>query len=128
MKKKILLVIVTVALLFGVVGIMAHAGNIEEPVLNYASCSLILENTTYIRYRATVENVASVEDVKLLVWLTPQEEYVYGNQDYTVSPRGTYKASSGGTSYPEYYFDDIATKQMSDNFYTVLYYKVGDQE
>ena len=128
--KKFLLIALTVVLLVSTVGIVAYASGEDvnaEPYMNFSACSVIFGNTTYLRYRVVADNVSSINNVRLLVWKDAQEEYVFGTEDYCISPAGSYTHSSGA-KYPQFYFENIATKQMSEDFYAVLYYEENGQE
>lgn len=128
--KKFLLIALTVVLLVSTVGIVAYASGEDvnaEPYMDFSTCSVIFGNTTYLRYRVVADNVSSINNVRLLVWKDAQEEYVFGTEDYCISPVGSYTHSSGA-KYPQFYFENIATKQMSEDFYAVLYYEENGQE
>ena len=129
MKRKILLLALAFVLLVGSFGIVAYANNEEvndEPYLDFYACSVVFSNTTYLRYRIVADNVSSANNVKLLVWKGAQEKYVYGTQDYCISPSTTY-THSNGNQYPQFYFENVATKQMTEDFYAVLYYEQDGQ-
>lgn len=89
------------------------------PTLKIKACNLSFENSVAIKY--AVES--SVENVKLLIWTKPMEDYVLGTQAKEI-------VSSGVSDEEEvkgcYIFDytDLVAKQMTDVVYARAYAEV----
>ena len=129
-KKKLLFTLATVALLL-IVACVITAASTEpaenQPVdLKVKNRTLLLEDSVYIRYYVPVEGTNNA-DVKMLFWLEPQSEYVYGTQDYVLSPnQGTVVVDSAEC----YLFDfrELAAKQMTVDVYAKVYATDGENE
>ncbi len=134
MKKKIIkrlaIVFAAVIVLGGAVAVAFATGIVgvgEEPVLSIKGTNLSFRDSTYIKYAVHCENV-DVEDVKLLVWTTPQSEYVKGTESYVLDRSENETETINGVECIVFNFRDIAAKQMTDNIYARAYVKVGGKE
>ena len=122
-KKKSLFALAMVALLLITSCIIisastATAGN-QPYDLKVQSRTLLLEDSVYIRYYVPVEGTNGA-DVKMIFWLEPQDEYVYGTQDYTLSPNKD-TVVSGSAEYYIFDFKELAAKQMTVDVYARIY-------
>ena len=129
MKKKILIAVLILAIVLSVTLAFTLGAGAEEadPALSIGGKSLILGNSIYLRYMVAAENVADINDVSLLVWNEPQDAFVKGTEKYEVKwVTGTTKRN--GITYYHFEFQDVAAKRLADDFYAVVYTKVGDKE
>lgn len=133
MKKslKFILIAAMVALLVcaGVVIAMVVGNNAEQSSVDakleiYAQ-NLSFDNSVYIKYAVTYKNV-SPADIKLLIWTTPQAEYVKGTEIAELSTVGT--DTIEGKSCVVFDYSGLAAKQMTDNVYARAYVKIGQNE
>ena len=83
-----------------------------EPDLQIVACNLSFQDSIYVKYAVKGNDI---NDVKLLIWKTPQIEYVYGTQDYIINSSGTEKVS--GDTCSVFVFDKYVAKQMTDVIY-----------
>ncbi len=127
MVKKIkglcvLLFIAIVCLLFGtqLIGVVAE-GNAS---LNIVAHNLSFQDNVYIKYAVSVENA---DDVKLLVWREPQDEYVYGSQDDVLSPLN-YTENVDNKECLIFDYTKLAARNMGDFVYARAYANVGEAE
>ena len=129
MKKKIIVAVLILAIALSVVlaFTLGTGAASADPALSIGGKSLILGNSIYLRYMVAAQNVANIEDVSLLVWNEPQDAFVKGTEKYEVKwVAGTTKRN--GITYYHFEFQDVAAKRLADDFYAVVYTKVGDKE
>ena len=129
-KKKLLFTLAAVALLLIVTCVITVASTEpaeNQPIdLKVKNRTLLLEDSVYIRYYVPVEGTNNA-DVKMLFWLEPQSEYVYGTQDYILSPnQGT--AVIDSTECYLFDFRELAAKQMTVDVYAKVYATDGENE
>ena len=134
MKKKIIkrlaIVFAAVVVLGGAVAVAFATGLIgvgEEPVLDIKGTNLSFSDSVYIKYAVSCKN-ADIEDVKLLIWTTPQSEYVKGTETAVLDRSENETDTVDGVECIVFNFKDIAAKQMTDNIYARAYVKVGGKE
>ena len=115
--KRLLTIGLTVLMLLGAVALMTVISGAEEtqPALRIAYCNLSYKDNVYIKYAVKADNVADVDDVKLLIWINPQSEYVLGTQTAILEPLYTEKIS--GVDHIIYDYTKLAARQMTDVVY-----------
>ncbi len=122
--KKLLILLTVLLLLVGCIFVTVSASD-EQTVASggesasFSGASLLLQNTTVIRYYTRLENVADPYDASLLVWTSAQDSYTFGNQKYTVPFEGVTKTVSGAL-YHCFDFDDFFATMLADDFYAVV--------
>ena len=125
MKKRIFCLLLTAMM---AVSICAAAmpvraqGAGEEPVLSVAACNVSFSDTVYLKYAVAFDNVEA-DDVSLLVWAQPQDDYTAGGAAAVLSPDGT--AQAAGKTCLVFVYKDISAKQMTDVFYARAYTRKG---
>ncbi len=115
--KKAVIMIVAVALVIGVVAAISISAEQELPTLSIDKFNLSLKDSIYLKYAVTAKNAS---DVKLLIWTAPQDEYVLGTQNETLTSTGT----SGGMLVFDY--TKLTAKRMTDVVYARAYTEVED--
>ncbi|MBQ9805699.1 MAG: leucine-rich repeat domain-containing protein, partial [Clostridia bacterium] len=123
--KKLLLTAMAVFLLLTTVCIVAVSASNETAAatdrdLKIYAKNLSLEDSVYLLYAVPVEGTEGADSVQMLFWLTPQNEYVNGTQDYTLSPEPA-TTTIGGNSYYVFEFRELAAKQMTVDVYARVY-------
>lgn len=128
-RKKLFLTLGIVAVLLitvCVITTVATTPDVTAPNLRIAGKSLSMQDSVYIYYAVPVESTGGA-DVKMLFWLEPQDEYLYGTQKYELSPEpDTMKI--GTTDCYVFNFDKLAAKQMTVNVYARAYARVGETD
>lgn len=114
--KRIVVVVLSLVLLFGVFGIRTTQATETDPMLSIYACNLAFKDNVYIKYAVAGDDLT---DVKLLIWTTPQIEYVYGTQQKILNPTGS--TSVGDVTCKVFQFTDFAAKQMTDVVYARAY-------
>ncbi len=120
MKKRVLALLVAVLTLvssYAVFTVVTGASS-PAPELNLDYANLSFSDSVYIMY-ALDTNVA---DAKLLVWTSPEAEYVIGTQDSQLTP---YDGIVEGESYKIFNYPILA-KQMADVIYVRAYARVDN--
>jgi len=120
MKKKLLLLLLALTMIATVVGVIAIGAGAEDsaPQMSIAYCNLSFSDNVYIKY--AVRSDAS--DVKLLIWTSPEDEYVIGTQDDEVTEY--YTENIGGVPHMIFDYTELAAKQMADVVYARAYTQV----
>ena len=120
-RKHLLTAIMTMLLLLGMVTVMTVTAGAEEsdPTLRIAYCNLSYKDNVYIKYAVKADRA---EDVKLLVWTAPAEEYVLGTQADALEP--LYIEAIGGVDHLIFDYTKLAARQMTDVIYTRAYTEV----
>ena len=114
MKKRILSLVLTVALLFGVMCTLGvTAAETTTPELNIAATNLSFKDTVYIKYAVPV----SEYDVKLLIWTAPADEYTLATADDEITKYNTVDLEGHFT----FNYTKLAAKQMTDVVYARAY-------
>ncbi len=80
--------------------------------LNIDYCNLAFDSDTHIMYAVKSDNAS----VKLLVWSSPQDEYLLNSQNEIVSPY-TEQMIIEGEPYTVFKYMGLSAKQMTDNVY-----------
>lgn len=88
--------------------------------------NLALEDNIEIVY-IVEETAPQGAETGVLFWLSPQEEYVYGEQEYKITtPFGTVVNPNTGNTCQKYAFNYLSAKQMTENVYAVSFIKDGE--
>ena len=121
MKRKNLIlisVILAVMLMCGsFVPVFAVGTSAEAPAYDlwiYGN-NLSLSDSVYIYYAVPVEGTNG-KDVKMLFWLTPQSDYVYGTQEFVISPEPAIEKINDVDCYI-FNFNKLAAKHMTVDVY-----------
>lgn len=125
MKKKILIILVSVMLLAALFCAIAITTTAEdaEPVLTISAKALLIQNSVDMRFYVVAENVADINEVKLLIWNEAQESYTKGTEYAVVEYKGKNGTYQGVTEY-YYDFEGVNAKMMADVFYAMPYINV----
>ena len=122
MKKKMLCAAMTAIMLLSVCAAavpMRAQGQGTEPSLYIEAQNVSFRDSVYLKYAVSVEN-AEAEDVTLLVWTQPEEEYTAQNAEAALTASGT--ATVGGKAGCLIFeYKDLAAKQMTDEIYVRAY-------
>ncbi len=107
--------------------------NETAPELDMYATNLSFSDSIYIKYAVAYDNLNDneAENVKLLVWKSPVDDYVYDNLnkkngDVVLSPIGT--RTIEGKKCLIFDFTGLAAKEMTDYVYARAYYTSGDDE
>ena len=129
MKKRLFTVCVAVLLLAAMLLPFAASAqglvkSTNEPTLNVKYQNLSFRDNVVIKYAVELEGV---ESAQLLVWTSPESEYVYGTQDKILETVGYQKIDENSDKkYWVYDYTDLSAKQMTDEIYVrayILYHK-----
>lgn len=123
-KKKLLILLSAIVLTATLIGCFALFSGAESvtPEMKITNCSLSFSDSVYIKYAVKT----NVDDIKLLVWTEPQENYTIGTEKYTVTDH--YSENIGGVSHEIFDLKELSAKMMTDNVYVRAYAKVGDTD
>ena len=123
LKKKnflITLIAIAVACMAFTVCALAFANqSANTPSLDIIAKNLSFSDSIYLKYAVAAENVDNLGDIRLLVWTEPQEDYLLGTEDYSLSPQG--EATVSGQKCAIFNFKALAAKQMTDVVYCRAY-------
>ncbi|MBE6529923.1 MAG: hypothetical protein E7680_04925 [Ruminococcaceae bacterium] len=123
MKKKILLLVLSVFCLAALIGGLFVANAAEAPATDIVGHNLSLDDSVQIIYYV-YQTAPEGAETGVLCWYDPQENYTLENAQYKLS-----KSSAeiiDGKEYAKYAFSYLAAKMMSTDIYAVSYVKVGD--
>ncbi len=115
----LLLVCATVTVIIFATG--SAAQNSDPAKLDIAATNLSFSDSVYIKYAVTHENVDASE-ISLLIWTTPQSEYVKGTETAVLANVGY---DSEQPEWLIFNYKDLAAKQMTDNVYARAYAEVN---
>ena len=118
--KKLLLLFLALTMIVAAIGAIAIVAGAEEsaPEMNIAYCNLSFSDNIYIKYAVK----SDVADVKLLIWTSPESEYVIGTQDDEITEY--YTENIGGVPHMIFDYTELAAKQMADVVYARAYTQV----
>ena len=91
-----------------------------DPVLTVMGHNLALLENFSIMYYVDAQNVPANATKGLLIFTKPQAAYTIENAEFNITE------STTSYGYDLYYFNDVAAKQITENFYAVPYAMVGD--
>lgn len=120
MKKKLLLVLLTIALVFCAIGAGAIVASAETvaPEMRIAFCNLSFRDSVCIKYAVKTD----VSNVKILLWTSPRAEYTVGTQDGELTK--SYNEVISGVTHKVFDYTALSAKQMTDVIYARAYAKV----
>ena len=120
MKKKLLLVLLTIALVFCAIGAGAIVASAETtaPEMRIAFCNLSFRDTVCIKYAVKTD----VSNVKILLWTSPRAEYTVGTQDSEITK--SYNEVISGVTHKVFDYTALSAKQMTDVIYARAYAQV----
>ncbi|MBE6530044.1 MAG: hypothetical protein E7680_05555 [Ruminococcaceae bacterium] len=124
MKKKILLLVLSVVCLAALLGVVFVANADETPETTIAGHNLSLDDSVQIIYYVD-QTAPEGAEVGVLCWYGEQESYTLENKQYQLKQKGTETIS--GKTYAKYVFPYVAAKMMTTDIYAVSYVKVGDE-
>ena len=133
MKKRLFTVCIAVFLLVAMLlpfGVSAQglvkAARASEPTLTVKYQNLSFRDNVVIKYAVELDGVDSAQ---LLLWTSPESEYIYGTQDKILTTVGYQKIDENSdTKYWIYDYTDLSAKQMTDEVYVRAYARVGDKD
>ena len=120
MKKKILLVLLTITLIvcvFSAFAIVASAET-DTPEMSIVYCNLSFRDNICIKYAVN----SNIPDVKILIWTSPEAEYTVGTHDDEITEY--YTEDIGGVSHMIFDYTELSAKQMTDVVYARAYANV----
>lgn len=125
MKKKLLVLLVTLTamaiLIFSLALFVGAEG--QTPTMSIDYNNLSLRDTVCLKYAVALENA---KGATLLIWETPQSEYIYGTQDAELESVGT--QTINGKTYHIYDYTELSAKQMADEVYARAYVRVSGKD
>lgn len=125
MKKKLLVLLVTLTamaiLIFSLALFVGAEG--QTPTMSIDYNNLSLRDTVCLKYAVSLENA---KGATLLIWETPQSEYIYGTQDAELESVGT--QTINGKTYHIYDYTELSAKQMADEVYARAYVRVSGKD
>lgn len=113
MKKKIGLLLL-ICLIMALMPFTVFAA--EEPSLEIVAKNITFKDSVFLKFAVSSENA---DDVKMLVWTSPQSSYEYGTQKVVLSSDGTQTIS--GKVCKTYTFTGLTASQMTDDVYGRAY-------
>lgn len=122
MKKKFLIMLMTMLLLISICAITAHATDAAAPTLKIEGASLSLKNAVYINFKVGAENMTAT-DSKLLVWDSVPTEYKKDAEAVCLDCLGI---NSDG--YAVFQYDNLTAKDMTKTVYACAYAVVDGVE
>lgn len=91
-----------------------------EKSLSIIACNLSFQDSVKLMYAVDSTNISDKTNIKVLVWTSYQNEYLKGDEDYTLS---YYRSEEiAGKEYTIFLDANVAAKQMTDDYYLVPYY------
>ena len=90
-----------------------------SPQLDIYATNLSFSDSVYIKYAVNIENTLSTDEKGMLIWMTPQDEYVYGEQ--TAILESTDAQTIQGVTCDIFAYTNLAAKQMTDTVYARAY-------
>ena len=110
-RVSFLIILATALVIITVCAGITHATE-PEPELTIKACNLSFQDNIYIKYAVKCNDLS---DIKLLIWTSPQSDYVYGTQDYILNSIGTEMVT--GDNCAIFQYNKLAAKQMTDVIY-----------
>ena len=120
MKRKISALLLTLVLVVASISALAIMTDASAPTpeLDIAYCNLSFRDSVCIKYAVS----SNVEDVKILIWTSPKDEYTVGTQDEEITEY--YNEDIDGSSYMIFDYTSLSAKQMTDVVYARAYSEV----
>lgn len=126
--KIAICVLAAVVLMLGALCIGTAAASEADVSLHIEGCSLAFDDSVYIMYASSYENIAA-EDVQILYFTAPkdsEEDYTKANADYCESSVGT--AVVNGKECVTFKNRHMYAQNMTDVVYARAYAEVGGVE
>ena len=123
MKKKLLLLALALACLSCLFAVTVSATD-DTPTLSVNYTNLSFKDSVYIKYAVAAENVAP-EDVRLLVFTEPQDDYTDESKATVLMPK--YLDTVNGAEHIIFDYTNLAARQMTDEVYACAMVKVGNK-
>ena len=123
MKKKLLLLALALACLSCLFAVTVSATD-DTPTLSVNYTNLSFKDSVYIKYAVAAENVAP-EDVRLLVFTEPQDDYTDESKATVLMPK--YLDTVNGAEHIIFDYTNLAARQMTDEVYARAMVKVGNK-
>lgn len=103
-----------------------YCGEEIELTLNFRAANLSLKNTIYIQYAVDTAGLTEeqIENLRVLIWKTPQSNYVYGTHDVELVSSMT--ATIDYKPYPVFVYTGLVMKEMADDVYACVYLPGGE--
>ena len=114
--------IASLILVFSVLGLNTQQ---NEPQLNIVATNLSFNDSIYIKYAVSFDEVDADNDVKLLIWRNPDADYLMGTEEIALSSVGTLKISDRECLIFNY--TDLAAKEVTDVVYARAVYQKDGQ-
>jgi len=95
-----------------------------EISLNIESNSVSYSDSVYLLYAVSFENV-DYQNIKMLFWDEPQDDYILSTEKYQVSYSGG--TTINGKSCLVFYSNGLAAKEMTDDIYARAYIQVDGE-
>ncbi|MBE6646277.1 MAG: hypothetical protein E7611_01390 [Ruminococcaceae bacterium] len=118
----LILLMISLVIVFSALAI--DSSRSAEPQLDIVATNLSFSESIYLKYAVSVGNIGGQDDVKLLVWTSPSDSYIFGTQDAVLSSVGTNTVN--GIDCLIFDFKQLAAKQMTDYVYARAYYATSD--
>ncbi len=99
---------------------------IKIPVtFTFKAANISIKDTIHIQYAVDMQGLteAQKKNVRVLIWTTPQSEYVYGTHAAELSASMT--ATINYIKYPVFAFTDLSVRRMTEDVYACVYLDDG---
>ena len=113
MKKRIGLLL-AVCLMLAMVPFTVFAA--DDPSLVIKGKTITFKDSVFIKYAVDAENA---DDVRVLIWTSPQSSYEYGTQEAVLSADDTQTVAGKGCQV--YTYTGLTARQMTDDVYARAY-------
>ena len=124
MKRKLLMLTLALACLLCLFAIQAAATGNDTPALSINYTNLSFKDSVYIKYAVAAENVTP-EDVRLLVFTEPQDDYTDESKATVLMPK--YLDTVNGAEHIIFDYTNLSAKQMTDVVYARAMVTVGEE-
>ncbi len=114
-------VLAALFLLLAIAGMAIGQIATDAPEMSIVAANLSFSDSVYIKYAVSFENIDDDENVKLLVWSAPHDDYTLGTQTVSLESDGTTTVS--GKECLVFDYRKLAAKQMTDYVYARAVYE-----
>ena len=129
-RSKIIILALTVAMLFIILGTVAFAtGGEEIPTLKIEAANLSFDDSVYVLYAVSHNGIAP-KDITMLFWSEPQADlnsYVKGTESYSKTP-AVLTETVKSADCVIFENDELRAKNMADYVYARAYAVVDGVE
>ncbi len=89
--------------------------------LNFKAANISLKDNIHIQYAVEIIGLTEEQksNVRVLIWTTPQSEYVYGTHDEELTASMT--ATINYVKYPVFAYTGLSVRKMTDDVYACVY-------